>query len=205
MNPVAEDILMHYGTKRHSGRYPYGSGKEPYQHSGDFLSRVDELKKSGLSEKEIADAIGLSTTELRVQKQLATHERRQLEVDRARSLKEDGLSTSEIGRIMGKNESSIRSLLDDKSESNANKAKATVDILKKELETKDMIDVGSGVERELGISETKLKEAFYMLERVYPFHPLSMVAPKNGKNELVQKMWRELWEWQRHLLWRKVR
>lgn len=165
MNPVAEDILMHYGTKRHSGRYPYGSGKDPYQHSGDFLSRVDELKKSGLSEKEIADAIGLSTTELRVQKQLATHERRQLEVDRARSLKEDGLSTSEIGRIMGKNESSIRSLLDDKSESNANKAKATADILKKELESKDMIDVGSGVERELGISETKLKEAFYMLER----------------------------------------
>lgn len=30
MNQVAEemkDILMHYGTPRHSGRYPWGSGK----------------------------------------------------------------------------------------------------------------------------------------------------------------------------------
>ena len=65
--PSLED-LMHYGTPRHSGRYPWGSGKDPHQHSGDFLSRVNELKKQGLSEKEIADAIGLTTTKLRVQK-----------------------------------------------------------------------------------------------------------------------------------------
>lgn len=44
MNPIVEDILMHYGMPRRSGRYPYGSGENPYQHSGDFLSRVQELK-----------------------------------------------------------------------------------------------------------------------------------------------------------------
>ena len=64
MNPIAEDILMHYGVKRRSGRYPWGSGKNPYQHSGDFLSRVEELKESGMSEKEIAEALGLTTTDL---------------------------------------------------------------------------------------------------------------------------------------------
>ena len=48
------DELMHYGTPRHSGRYPWGSGDNPYQHSGDFLSRVNELHKQGLSEKEIS-------------------------------------------------------------------------------------------------------------------------------------------------------
>ena len=32
-NPVAEDILMHYGVKRRSGRYPWGSGDDPYQHN----------------------------------------------------------------------------------------------------------------------------------------------------------------------------
>ncbi|MFR4579755.1 MAG: hypothetical protein ACLT76_09230 [Clostridium fessum] len=47
MNPIAEEILMHYGMPRRSGRYPWGSGDNPYQHSGDFLSRVDELKESG--------------------------------------------------------------------------------------------------------------------------------------------------------------
>ena len=65
MNPIAEDILKHYGMPRRSGRYPWGSGKNPYQRSGDFLSRVNELKKSGMSEKEIAEYIGLTTTQLR--------------------------------------------------------------------------------------------------------------------------------------------
>lgn len=33
MNPIVEDILMHYGMPRRSGRYPYGSGENPYQHT----------------------------------------------------------------------------------------------------------------------------------------------------------------------------
>ena len=51
-----EDALLHYGVKRRSGRYPWGSGDTPFQRSGDLLSRVDELKNQGLSEKEIAAA-----------------------------------------------------------------------------------------------------------------------------------------------------
>ena len=164
MNPIAEDILMHYGVKKRSGRYPWGSGDTPYQHSGDFLSRVEELKKDGKSEIEIAKDLGLSTTELRVSKQIASHERRQLEVDRAKSLKEDGLSNTEIGRIMGKNESTIRSLLDENRAANTSRAKNTADILKSEIEKKKMIDVGTGVERELGVSANTLKEAYTMLE-----------------------------------------
>lgn len=53
MNSILEDILMHYGMPRRSGRYPWGSGDDPYQHSGDFLSRVQELKKTGTSETDI--------------------------------------------------------------------------------------------------------------------------------------------------------
>lgn len=41
-----EEVLMHYGMPRRSGRYPWGSGENPYQHSGDFLSRVYELRKA---------------------------------------------------------------------------------------------------------------------------------------------------------------
>lgn len=165
MNPIAEEILMHYGVKRRSGRYPWGSGDNPYQHSGDFLSRVEELQKQGLSEKEIAESIGISTTELRLQKRLATHERRALEADRARSLREDGKSLNEIAAIMGySNDSSIRALLNENTADNKNKARTTAEILKKELETKGMIDVGAGVELELGISKQKLEEAIRILE-----------------------------------------
>ncbi len=72
-------VLMHYGMPRRSGRYPWGSGDNPYQHSGDFLSRVEELKKEGLSETEIARTMGFvdkitgrtQTTRLRTQISLA--------------------------------------------------------------------------------------------------------------------------------------
>lgn len=164
MNPIAEDVLMHYGVKRRSGRYPWGSGETPYQHSGDFLSRVDELKKAGKSEVEIAKELGLSTTELRTAKRIATHERRQLEVDRARSLREDGLSPTEIGRIMGKNESSVRSLLDENRAANTSRAKNTADRLRDELDKKKMIDVGAGVELELGVSQNTLRESLEILQ-----------------------------------------
>jgi len=87
MNPIAEEILMHYGMPRRSGRYPWGSGENPYQHSGDFLSRIDELKSQGMSDTEIAKAMGLTTTQYRTQKSLAKDERRALDVARAKSLK----------------------------------------------------------------------------------------------------------------------
>lgn len=165
MNQIAEDILMHYGVKRRSGRYPWGSGDSPYQHSGDFISRVEELKKSGKSETEIAKELNMSTTELRVFKRTAAHERRQLLVDRAKALREDGKSLNEIASIMGyKNDSSVRALLNENTAKNANKAKNTADMLKEELKTKKMIDVGAGVERELGVTSGKLEEAIYMLE-----------------------------------------
>lgn len=165
MNPVAEDILMHYGVKRRSGRYPWGSGDNPYQHSGDFLSRINELKGQGLNEKQIADAMGMKTTDLRMQVRVANHERRALEADRARSLREDGLSLNEIAEKMGyANDSSIRSLLNENTAINKNRAKVTAEILKKELEEKGMIDVGAGVERELGCSPNTLKEALFILE-----------------------------------------
>ena len=51
---MSDDELYHYGTARHSGRYPWGSGKDPYQSGESFLATVDELKAKGLTEAEIA-------------------------------------------------------------------------------------------------------------------------------------------------------
>ncbi|HAP15050.1 MAG TPA: phage tail protein, partial [Lactococcus sp.] len=153
------------GMPRRSGRYPWGSGDNPYQHSGDFLSRVEALKKQGLSEKEIADSFGLTTTQFRTQKSLAKNERRALEVATAKGLREKGYSLNEIAEKMGyTNDSSIRSLLNESSESNMNQAQKTADFLRKQIDEKGMIDVGTGVERELGISKEKLNQALYILE-----------------------------------------
>ena len=172
MNSIVEDILMHYGMPRRSGRYPYGSGENPYQHSGDFLSRVQELKKSGMSETDIAKNMGLTTTQLRTQMSLAKDERRALQVATAKGLREKGYSLNEIADKMGfANDSSVRSLLNETSENRMNQAKATADVLRKLIEEKGMIDVGTGVERELGVSKEKLNQALYMLElEGYPIY-----------------------------------
>lgn len=165
MDLVEEDILMHYGVKRRSGRYPWGSGDNPYQHGGDFLARVEELQRLGKTEKQIADELHLSTTDLRMQVRVAKHERRALQADRARSLREDGKTLDEIASILGyANDSSVRALLNENTAANKNKAQATAEILKKELVEKGAIDVGTGVERQLGVSTGVLQEALFILE-----------------------------------------
>lgn len=181
MNPVAEEMraileeseeLAHYGMPRRSGRYPWGSGEDPYQHgSRDFLGRVEELKKTGWSETpdNIKKEFGLTTTQYRIEKALAKDERRMYDVARAKSLKADGKGATEIGKIMGINESSVRSLLNDKSEARMKESINTAKFLKKRsIECKadgGMIDVGTGVERELNISKEKLGQALYILQR----------------------------------------
>ena len=127
-----DDILIHYGMPRRSGRYPWGSGEDPYQHSGDFLSRVNELKAAGLTEKQIADSFGMSTTELRAQKSVASDEQRALKVAEAKSLRDRGLSFAQIAEKMGySNDSSVRSLLNTNSEAKMKQAKSTAEFLKK--------------------------------------------------------------------------
>ena len=175
MNPIAEemsDILIHYGMPRRSGRYPWGSGEDPYQHGRDFLGRIEELKKSGWEEtpENIKKEFGLTTTQYRAQKGIAKDERRMLNVARAKALKEDGLGDSEIARRISQelgrdvNESTVRSWLNAKSESRMKQARETADFIKKNIDEKGMIDVGSGVAMELNISKEKLDQALAILE-----------------------------------------
>lgn len=173
---LTDDILMHYGMPRRSGRYPWGSGDNPYQHSGDFLSRVEEMKKSGFTftdkdgktytgEVAIAKSMGLSTTQFRTQMSLAKDERRSADVSAAKVLREKGYSLNEIAEKMGfANDSSVRSLLNESSEARMNQAKTTAEFLKKQVDEKGMIDIGTGVERELGISKEKMNQALYILQ-----------------------------------------
>ena len=174
MNPIAEemnDILIHYGISRRSGRYPWGSGEDPYQHGRDFLGRIEELKKTGWTEtpENIKKEFGLTTTQYRAQKGIAKDERRMLNVARAKSLKEDGLGDSEIARKISEelgrdiNESTVRSWLNAESESRMKQARDTANFIKSKVDEKGMIDVGAGVAMELNISKEKLDQALEIL------------------------------------------
>lgn len=173
---LADDELMHYGMPRRSGRYPYGSGEEPFQHSRDFLGRIEELKKQNFTytdddgktwtgDNAIAKSMGLTTTEYRRQVSWASYERRLLQVERAKSLQADGKGATEIGREMGLSESTVRSLLNPKSEDRMNQVMKTVDFLREQVEQKGMIDVTAGVETSLGISKVRLETALDYLEK----------------------------------------
>ena len=193
MNPIAEEIesyygcgsetdkevLEHYGMPRRSGRYPWGSGDEPYQHSRDFVSRVEEMRKSGFTytdpktgkkytgDNAIAKSLGYSSTDFRTVYAIAKDARRTDDVATAKRLKEkEGMNVSEIGRKMGINESSVRSLLNSDRESRMKQARDTADFLKERVDSSrhGMIDVGNGVEKELRISKEKLDQALFMLQ-----------------------------------------
>ena len=188
MNPVAEEImsyigeeensetLAHYGVPRRSGRYPWGSGEDPYQHSKDFLGRVEEMRKAGFTytddngktwtgDTAIAKSMGLSSTQFRAEIGICNDTRRMYQVSQAKALKEKGLGNTAIGREMGIPESTVRSLLDPQAESRMKAAKNAAEFIKKQIDERGMIDVGVGVERELNISSEKLEQALYLLER----------------------------------------
>ena len=57
---MCSDYLLHYGTPRHSGRYPYGSGKRPYQSSGLVKSSASALQKEKIKKKDISESYGVS-------------------------------------------------------------------------------------------------------------------------------------------------
>lgn len=166
MNRVSNDILMHYGTKRHSGRYPWGSGKDPYQRSGDWLSRVKELKAEGKNDADIAKEFGISSTEYKAAYSIAVNERKLWEWETAKKLKSEGKTDAEIALIIGRpNESSVRSLLKwDPETSGKTSAQITADYLRGAVNDLGVIDVGDGVDRRLNISRERLNQALYILE-----------------------------------------
>ena len=156
--------LYHYGTPRHSGRYPYGSGEDPYQRTGNFLSNYRELHAKGLSDKEIADGMGITTSQLRARRSMESDAERAYNIARVTALKEKGYSNVKIGEMMDANESTVRSWIRQAENDRASATKNTADTLQRNVDAKGFIDVGVGVERELNVSKTKLDTAVAMLK-----------------------------------------
>ena len=192
------ETLIHYGTKFHSGRYPYGSGEDPYQHNGDFLTRVERLKKEGWKEtaENVQKEFGLKLEDYRNEKYWAEYTRKEQQIAKAKSLREKGYGNSAIGKEMGVNESTVRSWFNPESEARMAAAKETADFLKQQIAEKGMLDVGKdaekfinlgeGAEKKLGISRTKLDQAIYALESEgYVVYKSNVPQPTNpGKNTL---------------------
>lgn len=160
-----DDFLAHYGTPRHSGRYPWGSGENPYQRTSSFLGYVQALRKEGMNDAEIAKGMGMSTKELTYRYSIAKDEKKMADTAEILKLKEKGYSNVAIGKRLGMGESTVRSYLDPIAQENAKKTRAIADILKSELKKKKYLDVGYGTENYLEISRTKLETSLELLKQ----------------------------------------
>lgn len=176
---LREDELAHYGILRRSGRYPWGSGGNVAQRSRSFLDMVRDLRGKGMSDPQIAQGFGMTTTELRAANSIARNELKAADQAQAQRLKDKGWSNSAIGRRMGINESSVRALLAPGAKDKTDVLVATSGMLKEQVDAHGYIDVGVGVERHLGISRTKLDTAIARLkEQGYEIH--SVQVPQLG-------------------------
>lgn len=159
-----DDELMHYGTPRHSGRYAWGSGENPYQSSTGLYGMAKQLKSQGMSDKEIAESFGMSTREYKSAYSNAKNEVRAANRAEALRLKDKGYSNTAIGKRMGVNESTVRSWMDEDIAERSSISKNTAKALKSAVDDKKYIDIGGGVENQMGISRTALDNAVKMLK-----------------------------------------
>lgn len=161
-----EDYLAHYGILRRSGRYPWGSGGNVPQRdiSKRFLDWIKEMRGQGLTDSEIAQGVGISTTQLRALNTRARAEYKASQIAMAESLRDKGMSNVAAAERMGIPESSYRALLEPSAKVRVAAITATTDMLRRQVEEKGFVDVGTNVENYLGVSKERLNTSLEMLK-----------------------------------------
>jgi DNA-binding NarL/FixJ family response regulator len=180
--------LAHYGIIRRSGRYPWGSGGNvSTAHHRSFLEMVDDLRRKGLSELEIAKSFSMTTTQLRAAKTISRNQDKQANIAQAQALKNKGYSNVAIGAKMGLNESTVRQLLAPGEKHKADVLLATAGMLKDQVAKKPLLDVGVGSNLHVGVSETKMKSAIAVLEREgYKIHYVKVEQLGTGQQTTLK-------------------
>lgn len=188
--------ISHYGMPRRSGRYPWGSGDNPYQSLRDWKSYVSSLKKEGMSMEEIAKAHGMSVDELN-ESMISTSTRRQMttirnaqatveNVARAWELKNKGYSQVAIAEAMGVSEGTVRNWLKPGADEKAKQTIAIADAFRDAVDSKGVIDCGGGVEKYLDISKTRMDACIQLLkEEGYNVYYAKVKQAGTGKDTTI--------------------
>ena len=182
-----EDSLQHYGTPRHSGRYPWGSGENPYQRNEDFHRVYNDLKAQGMTDAEMAREFDCSINELKARRSMSSQqekERQRIRVVRLHDNK--GMGWTAIAKEMGlKNESTARSIYKNAKEPKKQLNQQVADRLEKILKEKGgYLDISTGTELgypwtndapKTGISSSQLRTAAIMLrEKGYSVQTINL-------------------------------
>lgn len=188
----SEDYIEHAGVAhdenppgRGSGRYPFGQGNRPHQHDWDLYARITKLEQKGMSEAEIAKALGMTTKDVRtgVEKPSSSQLRAEkaIAVNNMRADKHEELlyyesqtnektgkkyTDTEIAQLMGlPGESSVRSIRKTATSADNNPLFQCANKIKEISKEKGIIDVGEGNQYLLGVSKTRFDVALEVLKK----------------------------------------
>lgn len=155
--------LQHYGTPRHSGRYPWGSGENPYQGDAAFQKHVSKMRERGWTNTEIAKSMKMSTSQYRAKLDIAGENVTKGRNEAIFKLIDKGYSKTKVAKMLEIPESTVRYVLQNVDNEKRSSTRSVADTLKKAIEEQKYIDVGHGVESHMHISKDKLRHAVALL------------------------------------------
>lgn len=157
--------LRHYGTPRHSGRYPWGSGENPYQGDEMFQKHLANLRRKGLTNTEIAKSMGIKTTKLRAMIDIAGENATKYRDSMIFKLHDKGYNNSAIARQLQIPDTTVGNVLRRENQHKISSVRFVADALKDAIKEQKYIDVGHGSEVYLGASRDKMTHAVALLEQ----------------------------------------
>jgi len=171
-----EEQLLHIGVARRSGRYPWGSGDDPHQ-SSTFLNQYVKLLKEKKTNTEIAREMGMTTTQLRDNIRWAREEEKQYRITNMSKDRESGMTYGQIAEKYGTSDGTVRNLLKNTKQGNTdNQLENIKTALKEGVENTGYLDVGIGVELQLGVPRTRFNAVVNKLveDEGYHIHNVSI-------------------------------
>lgn len=151
-----EESSNHIG----SGRYPKGSGKDPFQHNNnEFYKTYRRLCNQGMSRKDICDYFGMSERDLRSAVTIGKKNEIENQQKLFKKWYDEGMSVKEISEKSGVLERTVYLRLNPKDNSKRESLDAVTQRLANEMERKKYLDIGEGVETNLGVSKERLAAA----------------------------------------------
>lgn len=156
--------LLHYGTPRHSGRYPWGSGENPYQGDELFLKTRQHLKDKGLSDTEIAKSMGMKTTQFRAKVDVARENMVKERDSMIFKLHDKGYNNSAIARRLQIPDTTVGNVLRREEQHKISSVRKIADDLKNAVKEQNWVDVGHGSESHMNASKDKLRHAIELLK-----------------------------------------
>ena len=165
-----DDELCHVGVSKKdgakvgSGRFPLGSGENPYQHLEGHYGEYRKLYEKGFTDGQIAEAMGISTGVLRARNAWYKALKDEMKISKAVELLDKGYTKTEIAQKMGCSPTTVTNMLEASSKVREAKIISTRNALKERIDKVGWVDTGKGTEAMLGVKRTMLDDAVITLQ-----------------------------------------